>query len=187
MAIEHAQAPRGQHEQPGAGKQDPNKLDRQVALVARKAWRNRGNQHRRREYSGHHQDRDDEREKRTDRACDPVGVLALAARDERRVDRDEGCGERAFAKQILEKVGNAKRRVEGVGGVGLKSEVVRKDLEPDQPGETTDENARADQQCSATRAALGWSGRWNHQAVSAYHARPAWLNAPVSTRASSMG
>jgi hypothetical protein len=34
--------------------------------------------------------RDDEREQRTDRAGDPIGVLALAACDERGVDGDEG-------------------------------------------------------------------------------------------------
>jgi hypothetical protein len=41
---------------------------------------------------------------------------------------------------------------------------MREDLEPDQPGEATDEDARANEQRAATRAAVGCSQRWNRQA-----------------------
>ena len=104
MAVQHAEAPRGQHEQPGARKQDAHELDGQLALVALESRRDRGNQHRRREHADDDQDRDDERQERADGAGHPVGVLALAARDERRVhgmnDADSAPSPNRFCRKL---------------------------------------------------------------------------------------
>ena len=85
--------------------------------------------------AGQHEQRDHEGEKRADRAGHAIGLAPLAARDERGVDGNEGRGERALAEQVLEKVGNAERGVERVGGVGLQAEVVREDAQPHEAGQ----------------------------------------------------
>ena len=89
MAVEDAEAPRRQHEQTGAGKQDPDERDGQIALVAAEARRDCGNQQRGRDDSGEDDCGDDRRQQRGDGAGDPIGVAALSARDERCVYRNE--------------------------------------------------------------------------------------------------
>ena len=144
---------------PAPGKQDPNELDGQLALLAGETWRDGGDQQRRREDADQHEDGDDEREQRADGARDAVGLLPLAARDERGIDGDERRGQRAFAEQVLQEVGDAERRVEGVGGVGLEAEVMREDLESDETGKTTEEDARGDEHRAATGSRVrGFAG-----------------------------
>ena len=84
----------------------------------------------------HHQ-----REQRQDGAGHAVGIAPAALCDERRVDRDERRRQRAFAEQILEKVGNAERGAEGVG-FGAETEIVREDTLPDQAGQPRQQDAR---------------------------------------------
>jgi hypothetical protein len=151
VTVENAEAPRGQHQQPRAGKQNPNQLDRQLAFRAGKSGRDCRNQQRRGEHAEEHQHRDDERPERTDRAGNMVGLLAVAARDERGVHGDERRGQRAFTEQVLQKVGNPKRRVERIRGVRFEAEVVREDLEANEPGEPAEKNARGDEDGAAPR------------------------------------
>ena len=119
---------------PAPGNRIRTSGDRQRPLVAREAGRDERDQERRREDADEDHDRDDEREQRADRAGDAVGLAPLAARHERGVHGNERRGERAFAEQVLEKVRDAERGVERVGGVGLQAEVVREDAQPDQAG-----------------------------------------------------
>src|SRR5439155_20816197 len=84
---------------------------------------------------------DDQREQGTDGTRHAVGFARFAARQERRVHRNEGGGERPFAEQILEEVGNSEARSEGVGGVALQSEIVREDALSDETSEPSDEDA----------------------------------------------
>ena len=81
----------------------------------------------------------------------PGRPLALAARDERGVDRDEGRRQRAFTEQVLQEVGDAERRVERIRGVGFEAEVVREDLKANEPREPAEKNARGDEDGAAPR------------------------------------
>ena len=65
----------------------------------------------------------------------------FAARAERRVDRDERPGERAFAEEVLEKIGDPERCVEGVSRLTDLTEERGEQADPDQARETADEHA----------------------------------------------
>ena len=154
MAVEHAQAPRGKDEQPGAGKQHADDLNRERALLARESRSDDRDQRRRGEDSGEHDGGHDERKERGDCAGDPVGFAPLAARDERGVDGNERRRQRALAEQILEEVGNPERGVERVGRVGLQPEVVRENPQPDEARQAAAQDAHRDQK----RGAAGGDG-----------------------------
>ena len=79
-----------------------------------------------------------------------VGFARLAAREQRRVHRNERRGQRPFAEQVLEEVGDAETGGEGVGGVALQAEIVREDPLPDEAGKPADENAGGDEERPAT-------------------------------------
>ena len=68
------------------------------------------------------------------------------------VDRDERGGEDAFAKQILQKIGNAKARFERVGRFGI-AQVVGENAFPYKPGDATQQDSGCDDhgQVGATR------------------------------------
>ena len=140
MAVEHAQAPRRQHQQPGARKQDAHELNRERALIAVEPGRDEIDEQRRGEHAGEDDRAHHQREERQDGAGHAVGIAPLALCDERRVDRDERRRQRAFAEQILQNVGNAERRAEGVG-FGAEAEVVREDALPDQAGQPRQQDA----------------------------------------------
>ena len=78
---------------------------------------------------------DDQRQQRRDGAGDAVGLAALAAREQRGVDRNERRRQRALAEQVLQEVGNPERGRERVGRVVAQAEVVREDALPDQAGD----------------------------------------------------
>ncbi len=145
MAVEDPETPGRQHQQTGPGKQDPDEGDRQRPLVTREAGRDERDEEWRREDADQYQCRDDECEKSAHRPGDAVGLAPLAARHERGVHRDERRGERTFTEQVLEKVRDAKRGVERVGGVGLQAEVVREDAQPHQAGQTAQQDPRGDE------------------------------------------
>ena len=82
-----------------------------------------------------------EREQRAHRAGDPHSLLALLAREQRGVDRNERRRQRAFAEQVLQEVRDAERRHERVGGVRLQAEVMRENALADETGEPAAEDA----------------------------------------------
>jgi hypothetical protein len=63
---------------------------------------------------------------------------------------NEGSRKDSFAEEILEKIGNAKRRVERVGDVG-KSEVVSEGALPNEPDEAAQQDSRSDEESRARR------------------------------------
>ncbi len=85
MAVQHAEAPRGQHEQPGAGKQDADELDRQLALLAVNPGAISRDEQRRGQHADEHEHRDDERSSDATRAGHAVGLHG--ARRARRATR----------------------------------------------------------------------------------------------------
>ena len=145
MAVQDTQAPGREDQQAGAWKQDANDLDRQLALRAGEPGRNRRNKQRRGQHAGKDQYGHDDGEERGDGAGNPIGHTALATRDQRRVHRNEGRRQGAFAEQVLEEVRNAERGVERVGGVGLEAEVVGEDPQADQPGQTAAQDSGRDE------------------------------------------
>ena len=79
---------------------------------------------RRRDHPDEDQDGDDERQQGEERPRRLRCGLMLPARAQRRVDRNERAGERAFAEEGLQQVGNAEGSVERVGRDGLLAEVL---------------------------------------------------------------
>ena len=86
----------------------------------------------------------------SDGAGHTVGFAPLALRDQRGVDRNERRRQRAFAEQILQKVGDAERRAEGVG-FDAEAEVVREDALSDQAGQPRQQDAGRDEERGAAR------------------------------------
>ncbi len=97
-------------------------------------------QERRGEHAEQHQNSRDEREQRRHRAGDARGLLLFLSRDERGIDRNERCRQRAFAEQVLQKIGNAEGRHECVGRVG-QAEILGEEPLADEAGEPAAENA----------------------------------------------
>ena len=154
MAVENSEAPGREHQQPRAGEQDAHQPDSQLPLGAAEAGRDAVDQVRRREHSGQHQDRRDQSQNRGHGARHVARLLVVLARQQAGIDRDEGCGKHPFAKQVLQKVGNAEGGVEGVGGVGNLPEVVREDALADQPDQAAEQDAGGHQERQAAGAGL---------------------------------
>ena len=176
VAVQDAEAPGREDEQSRAGKEDANQLNRQLALVALEAGRDRVDQQRRREHAQQHQHGDEQREQRADSAGDAVCILSLAARDERRIDRNERRRQRAFTKQVLQEVRNAERGTEGVR-VAAKPKKVREDALADQTRQAGDQNAGCDNgfdQRESARRVDGWhaTSQCNDAALGAIRLKP---------------
>jgi hypothetical protein len=93
------------------------------------------------EYAKHHEYRNREREHRTDRPRQQVRTFLIAFAEQAAIDRDKGCGQDAFAEQILQNIGDAKAGLEGVGRGGV-AKVMRKDAFADQTGDPAEQDPR---------------------------------------------
>ena len=144
VAVEDAEAERGEDEERGPGKEDADEQDGERALVAREPGSDGVDEIRRRGDAHHRERGRDEAEQPGDGAGDLAGFLLVSLRAERRVDGDEGGAENAFPEQVLEEVGNLESgvvRVRRVGG----AEVVTEDALPDEPRETAEKDPRRDE------------------------------------------
>ena len=162
MAVQDAEAPGRHGEQPRAGKQDADDPDREVALLAVESRRDRRDEQRRRDDADEHEHRDDEREQRGHRAGHAVRFAAIAAREQRRIDRNERSRERPFAEQVLQEIRDAERRRERVGGVVAEAEVVREDALANEASQPAQENSGGDKRRAAGLSQcplLAWPGR----------------------------
>ena len=153
VAVQDAQAPGREHEQPGAREENPHEADGQLALLALESRRDGVDQHRRGQHADEDEHRHPQRERRPDRPGDPAGLLPVVAGEQRRVHRNEGRRERAFAEEVLEEVRNPEGRGEGVRGVRGGQEV-RQHARADQADDPAEQNSRGDHR----RRALGWGG-----------------------------
>ena len=155
VAVQDAEAPGRHGKEPGAGKQHAHDPDRQLALVAVEPGRDRGDQQRRRHDADEHEHRDDQREQRRHRAGHAIRLAPIAAREQRGVHRNERSRQRAFAEQVLQKIRDAERRRERIGGIVAEAEIVREDALADQPGDPTEEDSGGDEKSPAGSRTLG--------------------------------
>src|SRR5207237_10344918 len=132
-------------------------LTRKLAFVAEKSRRDRRDEDGRGKNAQQHDAGDQDREQCADRSRDAIGFLPFSARDERGIDGDERRRERALAKQVLQEVRDAERRVERIRGVRFEAEVVREDLQSNEAGEAAEEDARGDKN-GAAGSAVRWFG-----------------------------
>ena len=80
-------------------------------------------------------------------------------RIEPRVDRDEGCREHAFAKEVLQEIRNAKRSAKCVCGIGV-AKVVGKDAIAHQPYEAAEQDTDSyENRMRLCRRAASWSAQ----------------------------
>ncbi len=133
---------------PAPGKRIRTTRDRQLTLCAGEPWRDRVDEQRRRRDANQHDHRHDQREQRRDRARDAIRLAPFAAREQRRVHRDEGSGERLIAEQVLQEVRDAERGAPGVR-FHLEAEVVRDDALAHQPREPAAQDADRDEERGA--------------------------------------
>ena len=108
MTVQDAQAPGGQDEQTGTREQDPHDLDCQVSLGAVKPRGDEVDEDWGRKNAEQNDDSNKQSKNRRDGPSHAICLPPVAAGNKRRVDRNEGCGEGAFAKQILEQIGRVK-------------------------------------------------------------------------------
>jgi len=144
VAVQHAETPRGRDEHPRSRKQNLNESDGQLSLRSREARSNDGDEHGGGKDASQDEQRHEERQQREHGPRRSGRGIVLAARTQRSMHRDERAGERPFAKQILKKVGNAERGVEGVRRFTHLTEVRGEQTDAEQPGEPTYQNAGRD-------------------------------------------
>ena len=145
VAVQHPKAPGRHDEQARAREKNPYNLDRELTLRAAETGGDRIDEKRCREHTHEHQHGNNHRQQRCHSAGDAVGLVTFVTREKRCIHRNERRGQRALAEQILQKVGDAKRRAERVGGVRLQTEIPREIMLPDEPGDPAEQDARRDE------------------------------------------
>jgi hypothetical protein len=108
MAVEDAEAPGRQHEEPRAGKQDPHQPDGDFALLPREPRRDDGDEPWREEDPDQHQHRGRQSEKRGDRRGDPPGLGFVARGPEPGVYRMNEAERTPSPKRFCRKLGMRK-------------------------------------------------------------------------------
>ncbi len=143
MDVEHAQAPGGQDEHACPREQNAHQHDGQIAFGAREAGCDDGHHPRRAQESGQRERRNDDGDQGEDRPrhLRRLGVAALRAQSG--VDGNERSRERALAEQVLKKIRNAERAVEGVGSVGLQAEEIREGADAQESDDAAGKDAGA--------------------------------------------
>ncbi len=147
VAVQHAEAPRGGHEQPRAGKQHSHEPDRQVPLGTSKARGDQRDHERRRQDAEDDQDGDPGRQEREEGPRHLRGRVVLASRPQPGVHRDERAGQSPFPEEILEQVRDLECLHEGIRGFGALAEVLREEDGPGEACQAADQNAGADRSC----------------------------------------
>src|SRR5580704_5767716 len=92
------------------------------------------------EYAEEDEERGAEHEERGDGTGGFACFFFIVAGEQASVDGNEGGGEDAFTKKVLQEIGNAEGGAKGVGSVGI-AEVVGEDAIADQSGNAAEENA----------------------------------------------
>jgi hypothetical protein len=117
VAVENAETPGREHQQAHSGEQDAHDLNRQRSRLPFEAGGDDVDEPRRRENAKEYDDGNDEAQEREDGARHPPCSLPVATRQEPGVHRNERRGEHTFPEEVLQQVGNAEARAEGIRGV----------------------------------------------------------------------
>jgi hypothetical protein len=133
MAVEHAKAPCGGDEQTGSREQNAHEENGKFALFAVKAGSDGIDQPGRSEDAEKHDNGSAETKQCRDSASGFASFLFVASSKELGINRDERGGEHAFAKKILQEIGDPEGSFENVRGVGI-AEIVGEDAIADQSG-----------------------------------------------------
>ena len=145
VAVEDAEAPGREHEQGRAGKEDADELDGKQARLALEAVGDDVHQRGGEEHTQQHEHRSDENQDGEDGGGGAGGLLVALFGVQARVDGDERCRKDAFAEEVLQHVGDAEGRLEGVGSHGV-AEVVGEDALADESDELGEQDAGGDGQ-----------------------------------------
>ena len=148
VAVEHAQAPRRQHEEADAREHDAGQLDREVVLLAVEP---RGEHRGQRpgEQDADQADGAGERDQQPrDGARQAARLVVAALGPEAGVDRDERRRQHALTQQVLHQVGDAQGRLERVRR-RARAEEGADDHLADETGAPGQEDAGGDQHRSA--------------------------------------
>jgi hypothetical protein len=145
MAVEDAEAPGGEDEEPGAGKEDTDEIDRQLALCPFEAGSDQIDQQRRGQNAEKNENRCNERQNRRDRTGHPSPLLLILLRQKPRIDRNERCREHPFAEEILQEVRYPEGGLEGIGGDRV-AEIMSKNPLAYQSGDPAQQNPGPDEE-----------------------------------------
>jgi hypothetical protein len=157
VAVEHAEAPCGHHEQRDAREQDAHQQDRELAGLAFEAWREDLHERGRADDAEQRDQRGDQRQQRADRARDPRGLRFATLGKQPRIDRDERGREHALTEQVLQEVRDAQRGPERIRRGG-EAHVVGDRALADEAGDARQEDAGADRHRTAEASRRGWAG-----------------------------
>ena len=150
MAVQNSQAPRRKDQEARARKKDAHNANGQLTLFAVKSGSNRVDQIRRGQNADQHQNGSGQRQQgRNGARCSPRFFIVIA-RQQRRIDRNEGSGENTFAKQILQRIGNAEGRLKRVRGIGI-AEIMGKNAFANQPRDPAQKDSGSDEKRRALR------------------------------------
>ncbi len=140
MGVEDSKAPTRDHHEPGHREEDPDQTDRQIPSLR---WKSEGDEvgdgrgQPNAQQGRHRRDGGQEPEGGAGQRAGRPGIAPLGGAG---VDRDERGGERAFAQEIADQIGNLERGAKGVGR-GRITEVVGEDPFPDEPEDPGEEDA----------------------------------------------
>ena len=144
VAVEDAETPGRQHQEPGARKEDADQGDGEFALVAREAGRDDRDEAGRSEHAERHHTRHDEREQRADGARHPVGLVLLLPAPRRPAYTGMNDADRAPSpNRFWRRLGIRKAAVNASADPGV-AEVVREGALPHQPEDAAEEDPRRD-------------------------------------------
>ena len=119
VRVENGQTPGREHEQTHARKQDADQLDGEPEFFTSVEHAREAHDRRREGDAEQDDDRRDHDEQAQNGAGHAVGVLLLRLLQQPGVDGYQRRRQHAFAQQVLQKIRNAQRGVEGIGHVGL--------------------------------------------------------------------
>ncbi len=174
VAVEHAQAPRAQHQERRHRERQPDDADgqlepvddqragRDLLGVAQEARRDDGHERLGEEHAQDGRRRRDGRQQAEDGAGEPARVLLPPLLQHPAVDRDERRRERPLPQQVLQEVGRPQRQPVDVGE-GAGAEKVGDRAVADEPDHAAGEDAGRDQQrpgpVGRRARVLAWAAR----------------------------
>ena len=141
MAVQDAQAPGGEDEEPHAREQDAHDADGELADLALESGSHEPDDRGRGQDADGDDHADGEREQGGHDSGHAARQRFVLLREQPRIDGDEGRGEDTFAEEVLEEVRDAKGGLEGAGGVGV-AEIVGEDALAHEAGDAAEEDPR---------------------------------------------